>query len=263
MIQIWGCSRTASKAYMYLLEHYSEINVTKEVHVLPSFGKYQFFKEYLKYKFRHKNLKVFANNLEQIRDASYWRGNDFDKKTFYEKISGYQFIDFFIAVKALFETDRVVQGKRISGAKFPSHIFYFPLFLKKFYKGKFILLARNPIEIYKSQINKHNVTSFPKKYMMLVWVTVMFSLTMFYVFLYRSKKNVHFIKFCMFKADRKNTIKKLCTFLNIEFKNKMLYLPKKGSSFKGAKKVISVSGFEKFFLKLFTCIPYRYYKKIN
>ncbi|MEL7146736.1 MAG: sulfotransferase [Bacteroidota bacterium] len=255
MIFFFGCSRTASKAYQHILNQHTDIHISRELHLISSPRKKSLYLVYLKYRWRHRSLPKLCAELATLRSSTYWRTKQYDAGLFLEylKENDIQTIGFKTLVRALMDFDAQKNGKAILGAKFPAHIFFFPVFryLWGFKNGKYIFLARKPRDIVFSQFNKHEMRNPLLRISMVLYVAFMFDFTIFYSKFF-SKKNVHFIKYEDFKVNREKVVQDLCVFTGQQYHSGMIQVKVFDSLIRKDTTAYQLSGFENVLLQIAT-----------
>lgn len=119
----------------------------------------------------------------------------------------------------------------IVGEKTPGHIFYLSLLIKKFPDARFIIMVRDPRACYISentklinaQSNPININTFITR-----WASVSF-LARFYQNKY--PQQVQVFKYEELILSPENTLRQACSFLGIDFSDKMLEAKVTNSSF--------------------------------
>ncbi|WP_169513380.1 sulfotransferase family protein [Flexithrix dorotheae] len=240
-IFIVGMPRTGSKIFKNIVNHNSNINISPEIFfITPSWIRHDFInltKSKLGRIESEENLQKLVNLMfDNTFFGTYWRdikGNKSDMLAILKKTDK-SFKEIFIA---LLKYDAHINGKTKIGAKFPVHIASAKKLQNWFPEAKFIHLNRHPLAIYNSQKRKHlkNQKGWFNRQKMSFKILIVTILT------YRSSCN-------FFKANRNNSnylmctyenlindseevIKRLCEFLEINYKQEMLYPPAKGSSY--------------------------------
>ncbi|MDW3193287.1 MAG: sulfotransferase [Cytophagales bacterium] len=252
MVFFLGCSRTASKGYMHVLNEHTTYNVTRELHLHKKNKGNTVYKCYQKFS-SNKNVGLLAQELENLKNASYWKSDDFVAQKFQKFLekTNTANLTYWGLVSKILEFDSDQKNKEFCGAKFPLHIAYFPTLKKHFPKSQFVFLARDPLTMAFSQFNKHKMTSFSRRFTMLLYTAIMFNCTILFGNIFRPK-NSTFISYENFKADKRKIIQDLCKFLNITFDEEMLDIPVLGSRIQTDSSPYKLSKLESLGLKVFT-----------
>ncbi|MFY0593580.1 sulfotransferase [Roseivirga sp.] len=226
MLFIVGSSRTASKAYMHLLNVHTHFNITRELHLHKRKGPGCIKAKLKAFNSNKLDLGALANELGQLSNASYWKSDDFKPDGFKKFLAQKDFkkLSYSQLVDLLLEHDKLNNEKIQAGAKFPMHISFFPILKNWYPKEKFIFLCRNPADVAFSQFNKHRLEKPTGRFIMLVYTAIMFNFTVLWGNLLKPKNSI-FIPYELFKKDRQNVIQQLCEFLELRFNPAMLDLP--------------------------------------
>lgn len=261
MLFIFGCSRTASKAYMHLFNKHTHYNITRELHLHKKRGANSINGKLHLFNQEHGSTQKLANDLAKLYNASYWKSEDFEAHGFSNFLSekNVKKLDYSTIVKLILEYDKLRQEKRFCGAKFPIHIAFFPIFKKWYPSGQYIFLCREPSSIAYSQFNKHELNRTKKRVSMLLYTSIMFNFTVLWGYLWKSQNSI-FIPYETFKNQQKAVITELCKFLKLEFNNEMLSLPVLGSRMQENKASYELKLWEKVLIKVFT-FPFGYIYK--
>lgn len=254
MVFIFGCSRTGSKAYMHMFSEHLGIHLTRELHLFSSFAKQSFLRKYIEYRYGHRNNARLAHEFPKLKNASYWRSDDYDANAFEKYLDEHKkgrTLRFWELFHTLLSFDRDQHGKETGGAKFPAHVMCYPLIKRKYPKAQYIFLARRPEDILFSQFNKHEMRKTLPRLAMIIHMVVMFNFTLFYARLW-SRNKVYFVKYEDFKNDRDATLTGLCRFLGREYKKDMADLPILGSRMKKERDPFYLSGREKALVRILT-----------
>jgi len=183
MIFFFGCSRTASKAYQYILNEYTQVNIARELHLISGITKKSLYRVYYKYKFQHKNIEKLCAELGTLRSATYWKTKQFDAEVFkyYLENKEIKKLNFKALILNIIEFDAHKNKKEIIGAKFLVHIFFYPPFkrLWGFNQAKYIFLVRKSKDILFSPFNKHEMKNRSTRMAMVFYVAFMFNFTFF------------------------------------------------------------------------------------
>jgi len=238
---IVGMPRTGSKIYKNIINHHSTINISPEIFYLtPKWIREDFVSV-------SQSLIGELNNdqdLERLTSlmfqnkffGTYWRdikGEEKDMLALLKKTDK-SYKEIFIAI---LKFDALANNKTQLGAKFPVHITKAHSLQKWFPSAKFVHINRHPLAIYNSQKRKHlkDKKGITKKLLML---TKVFLAT---IIAYRSSfsfnrinKNNNNYKLFEYEALTKSPeeqVKRLCEFLEIDYKPDMLLPPVKDSSY--------------------------------
>ena len=251
---ILGCARTGSKIYMKIINDYSTINITPELHFLTPFWIHKDFvssvKENIRDLEKDSNIPklidfMYSSNLE----GSFWKSiknRNLDKKNLENKImkSDRSFENIF---RILLEEHAKSKNKKIPGAKFPVHFSYISKLLKWYPNCKIVFLIRDPRAMYASNAVGFIKESWSNYRATLIRVKI-FMLTIIYFIWavkihkkYLNLKNYRLFRFEDIISEPEKYIPKLCEFLEIEFESEMLYPSVVDSSYHKEKK----RGFDK------------------
>lgn len=251
---IVGCGRAGSKIYMKILNEYSTINITPELHFLyPSWIRKDFV----------SNVKENVGDLKQVSnipklfelmysgnlEGSFWKSiknRKINKKTLENRIikSDRSFKSLF---GILLDEHAKSKEKTIPGAKFPVHFSYIPKLLKWYPHCKLVFLIRDPRAMYASwavRLTKKSRPNFKanlKRPIILMITIIQFIWAVKTHKKYLHLKNYHLFRFEDIISQPEKYIPKLCQFLEIEFKSEMLNPPVMGSSYHKDRK----TGFDK------------------
>ncbi|MFW6149155.1 MAG: sulfotransferase family protein [Atribacterota bacterium] len=251
---IVGCSRTGSKIYMKILNEYSPINITPELHFLaPSWIRKDFVS---KVKVNIGDLEKDSNIPKLIDlmysgqlDGSFWssiENRNLDKKKLQNQIikSDRSFKSIF---GILLEGHAKSKDKTNPGAKFPVHFSYIRKLLEWYPNCKIVHLIRDPRAMYASNALGHSKKSRSNLVSNLIRLKILLFTIIQFIWAVRiHKKYLHLENYCLFKfediiSQPEEFIPKLCQFLEIEFKSEMLHPPVMGSSYHKMEK----RGFDK------------------
>ena len=251
---ILGCPRTGSKIYMKMLNDYSPINITPELHFLiPSWIRKDFVsrvKETIGDLKKDNNIPklidlMYSGNLE----GSFWRSinnRNIDKTTLEHRIinSNRSFGNIF---SILLEEHAKTKHKEIPGAKFPVHFSYLSKLLQWYPNCKIVYLIRDPRAIYASNAIGAGKKSSSYIKSILIRTKIFFQTIIYFNWAvkihnkYSHLKNYHLFRFEDIIIHPEKYMPELCTFLEIDFQSDMLHPPVMDSSFHTMKK----KGFDK------------------
>lgn len=246
---------------MHVLNEHSAFNVTKELHLHKKSRGNTVYKAFLNYK-KNQDLEVLSEDLGKINNASFWKSNNYDAKSFHVFLKKKEVTDFnyWQLIRFILEFDCSQNGKKEAGAKFPLHIAYFPFFKKRFSTDSYIFLARDPKNIAFSQFNKHKLKSRIRRLSMVFYTAIMFNLTIFYGKVVAPKKSI-LLSYENFKNNRNETTQKLCEFLEIPFNSEMTEIPVLGSRIEVDSTPYQLNVLESAILKFLTFPFSTIYKK--
>jgi len=252
---IIGCQRTGSTMLSNLINRHSNIDILGEVHLIEPFWIHNDFVRTVKNKIGNlqsdENIYKLVNMMSSGKlFGPFWESFDLNRKNLIDKIlrSDRSLKSIFTA---LLSENMITNGKTRCGAKFPVHFSYINILLNWFPNCKIIHMVRDVRGIYSSQANKYLIRSGHAKssdrirdnvigksankmlikLKMLLFICIQFP--------WASKTHTRFCKLPNYKllryedliANPDTTLKELCGFLGIEFKNDMLYPRVINSSF--------------------------------
>jgi hypothetical protein len=243
---ILGPARTGSKIYMNILNEHTSIDIMPELHFLSPFWIRKDFVSTVKKSVGDLNLDANIPKLINLLyskqlNGSFWNSIDLDKNRLQKAI-----ISSDKSFKSLFEIllkeHADYNNKLIPGAKFPVHFSYISTLLEWFPQCKIIFLIRDPRAIFCSNVRKYLKTShFSFINILTVIKILIYSIHQFKSAVRIHKKYEHLHNYELFKfedviIDSEKYIKKLCRFLDVEFKSEMLLPHVVDSSYHSEKK---------------------------
>jgi hypothetical protein len=246
---ILGCSRTGSKIYMSILNDYSPINITQELHYLNTPWRNIFYRKDFVRMVKNKIGDLNDNkNVSKLIDliyskkleGSFW---DFIEKRNLNKYNLEKKIlnsdrSFKIIFKIILEEHAEANNKKIYGAKFPVNSSYIRLLMEWFPNSKIVFLIRDPRAIFASLSGgfRKKITSKNKIFntrILLMFSTILqFNKAVKNYKKYSQRENYFLIRFEDIITQPEKYLKRLCNFLEIEFKKEMLLPSVFDSSFK-------------------------------
>lgn len=257
IVFILGPSRTGSKIYMNILNQFSVINITPEINYINSVWRNFFFRKDFVNTVKNKvgdlnkdsNIpKLIDLMFSNVLEGSFW---NLIKKRNINRLSLEKRIlksdrSFNNILKIVLEEHAKSNDKKIPGAKFPLHFSHISKILNWYPNCKIVFLIRDPRAIYASFLkifsNKLNSKNKRIKKILTFWITIIRFKKAANIYLkYSHLENLQLYKFEDIIIEPEKNIKKLCNFLEIEFKPEMLFPPVFGSSYKIKKKI----GFDK------------------
>lgn len=242
---IIGIARTGSKIYKNILNEWSDIHVSNELHFLFPPWIMKDFRTYVDEKIG--NLKIDSNIPPLINlmysgalNGTFWKGEIHNinreklEKRILESDRSYRSI-----FKILVEESAKAKNKKIAGAKFPVNIVYVPTLVQWFPNAKFVHIIRDPRAIYVSMVLKDiknfNVKSKIVKFIIalgrLIYLIWQFKMAAKIHRKYRNWDNYYLSRFEDIVSEPEIYLRRLCKFLEIEFKEEMLYPPVVDSSY--------------------------------
>ena len=177
-----------------------------------------------------------------------------------------RFLESDRSFKSFFEIildeDRLQQQKIIGGEKTPSHLFHVKTLMEWFPNAKVIQILRNPKDVLASEVTKKIKPDYPLKkknffYNLGLFVSVTFSWNKAVQLDKKYKadypNNYYLVKYEDLLKDHRATVQKVCSFLNIDFREDMLNPPIVDTSFTDSnrakinteKKFVFSGGFNK------------------
>ncbi len=258
---IIGTARTGSKIYMNLLNEYSEINIVGELGFLDKFPN----------KIRNNVKSTIKSKIGNIEDESdidklieLFYSGDLDS-TFWNSENGIHSINKEDLKNRILESDKSYKkifsiiieehtkskNKEIPGAKFPVRIHCVPTLMDWFPEAKYIHLVRDPRAIYPSSVlhqmeylSKNNIPTAKPLQKIFTLFNLVNSYNKSYEIYdkYNSLDNYLLLRFEDVVSSPEKYLEKMCSFLNIEFKDEMLYPPRTDSSYDREN---SKNGFDK------------------
>lgn len=258
---IIGTARTGSKIYKNLLSNYSDINISGEIHLLEPAWLRKDLKGIIKKKVGSLESD---SNVNQLLELLYSGEPGF---TFFRNESEIGSINKERLKEAILRSNRYYKGlltvlleehakaknKKRAGAKFPVNIVYAEKLLEWYPDAKIIHLTRDPRAIYPSmQRNILKITqSYNKSFVKLGFLIKIFTMSyLVHQYKYSARffqkhntmDNYYLSRFEDIVSKPEEHIRKLCSFLGINFKEELLYPPVSDSSFKAETQV---EGFNK------------------
>lgn len=251
---ILGCPRTGSKIYMKILNDYSPINITPELHFLIPFWIRKDFVTTVKENIG--DLKQDTNIPKLITlmysgklQGSFWKSiknRNIDKKKLENKILKSD-RSFEKILTILLEEHAILKHKETPGAKFPVHFSHISKLLKWYPNCKIIFLLRDPRAIYASNAigstkkSSSNIKSTIIRLKILIQTIIYFRWAVKIHKKHSHMKNYQLSRFEDIINKPEKHMPELCKFLEIEFKQEMLTPPVIDSSFHKNRK----KGFDK------------------
>ena len=244
---IIGCQRTGTTMLASILNLYSEIDIMPEMHILAPFWLHKDFV----YKInktvgdlqKDENIPRLVNLIHSKQlFGIFWKSFDLDTKIIEKQI-----MDSDRSIKSIFQILLLEhcksRNKLISGAKFPVHFSYINILLEWFPKCKIIHTIRDVRGIYSSQANKYILKPTMAKesdklnkyqtgsrfknsllrLQMLVFICLQFSWA---AKIHKKAKNLPNYKLLRYEdivLQPEKSLKNICNFLKIDFKEEMLY----------------------------------------
>jgi len=238
---IVGMPRTGSKIYQFAINDNSEVKISHEIFFLAP----QWSRKDVQSIIRDE-IGALDNDqsLEQLADmifarkfnGTYWNLIDGDRQKFLKLLRDCDRSSKAV-LKCILEFDALKDGKSMIGAKFPVHITDANTLLNWFPGARIVHLNRNPLAIYSSQKKKHGrgAKSFPGKIISLLKVLLgtvasYRSSTRFYL-KHHQKENYALFNYEDLVQDPEAQIRRLCQFIGVEYKDEMLNLPYRDSSY--------------------------------
>jgi hypothetical protein len=257
---LMGSARSGSKIYLNILEKHSDIAIAPEIKFWFPWPWEKCVVNLIEDNNFLKNKSAIERFVEQLWngevDSTFWhliRGGEINlkKNEIMEKIyrSDRSYKSIF---KIFIDSYRDFKGKKISGAQYPMHPYYYPTIMNWFPEGKFLQLCREPRPSLASHLHKEHFqriirqklkNGMPEKlYEIFLLVYGIFNYNLA-AYQYKKNKNdlMFLCKFEEFIINPKKSIKNLCKFLKIRYTEDMLNPPIKDSSFNMEKK----RGFDK------------------
>lgn len=247
---ILGCSRTGSKIYMNILNKYSDIHITHEMHFINPRWLHQDFIRTVRNRIGDLQDDNNVEKLLELMDqkalyGSFWKHFDYNREDLKQKLlkSSRTSKEVF---EILLSIDAMRNGKSRCGAKFPLHFSYAPLLLEWFPDCKIIFITRDPRAMFVSQSmkplsRKHIKVS---KYIFRQYidsVVAFIHINIQYLWAYRAHKklngmpNYYLSRYEDIVSSPKEYILRLCEFLDIEYHEDMVSTPAQDSSYAGKK----------------------------
>jgi hypothetical protein len=253
---IVGVARTGSKIYTNILNEYSQINVTSELHFLCPRWIRKDFRYHLRKsvgyidspnKVRDLINLMYSGKLngtfwvQKSSNASYSPNNinALDKEVLEQEILNSTKSDKEI-FRVLVEQHMIARNKKRGGAKFPVDISFVPVLMDWFPQSQFIHIIRDPRAIYASMVlrdmNTYSMLGNMKKFS--IGIKRLFYLRRQYkqaVRIHNNCKNMNNYYLSRFEdivTNPEKNLRKLCAFLQIDFNDNMLYPAIRDSSYK-------------------------------
>ncbi len=272
-IFIVGMPRTGSKVYQNIISSNSDIHISNEIH-------------YINPKWIRKDAASIIDDeigkidseakLQKLVDycfatkffGTYWNWMKGTKEELYTLIEqsdrSHQAI-----LESVLIFDAAAHGKQKAGAKFPVHVTQSQILFDWYPNCKVLHLTRNPLAIYASQKKKHrgwqegNLKKFIATCKILMGTFISYKIAFKF-----HEKNASNPAYVLFRYEDLTTqpeavIKRICEFVDIDFKDEMLNPPAKDSSYQDATTTKGIyqgslnrwqdelNGFEKAILKIF------------
>jgi hypothetical protein len=263
---IIGIARTGSKIYMNILNKHSEIDVLTELHFLAPRWVRKDFRYYVKKNIGNINTKNDVLKLMNLMysgtlNGTFWVTDSEDNLDLQNRITGLDKDKLTMEIlnstksykeifKILMEQHAIARNKKKGGAKFPVDIAFVPDLINWFPDSKFVHIIRDPRAVYSSMVLsdlKQSSTS-KKRNKYLIGLLRLFYLWRQYkkaMKLHRRFKNMSNYYISRFEdiiLRPEKYLKQLCEFLEIDFKENMMFPPVVDSSFGASNKKI---GFDK------------------
>lgn len=276
LVFIIGVARTGSKIYRNIINNNTDINILNEMHYIsPRWIRKDFIhstKKYMKKAKKNNNYDELINILYSNKlKGTFWNTNDWgkelpnniallDKEKLKREIENDVVNYKSIFFKIIYEHTKR-RGKHVGGAKFPVEISYTYKLLKWFPNSKIIHIIRDPRAIYASMVYNDfkNFKGLKKLFKPIIRIYRMLFLIDQYKKAYKVHKDLknnkyYFLsKFEDIVINPEKNIKELCEYLNVEYKEDMLYPPMVNSSFNQNKNKIGLNN----------DAVYRWKKKVN
>ena len=232
---IVGCSRTGSTLQQHLLNAYSDVDIAPEMHFLaPRWLRKDFvtqvkdhvgelkkddrIDELIRFMRSGKPQGAFWQEFITLNiDASYLR------KRIVDSDRGFQSV-----FDALLGAHARANHKEIWGAKFPVHLSYTPKLIEWYPQCRIVHTIRDPRAIFSSQFHKHcrQCSTRARKIEVGILQFIHISLQLFWAAKIHAKLKPYSNYFpCKYEEvvlKPEETLKRLCSFLEIEFNPEML-----------------------------------------
>jgi hypothetical protein len=233
---IIGCSRTGSKIYMNILSRFSDINISPEIHYISPHWIRKDFVSHL----REIGDLSDDNNVEKLVwlmaernfHGSFW--NQFNMPT---EMLRLRIIRSDRSLKSIFEIllslHAELNKKNRFGAKFPVHFSYADKLMEWFPECKIVHITRDPRAIYSSHSKKMNdqYRGYVSKFVSFIHISMQFKWAGRIHGSLKGLPNYYLSRYEDIVASPDIYIRRLCDFLETEFKEEMLVPPVQDSSF--------------------------------
>lgn len=237
-----GCPRTGSKIYMKVLNNFTDINISEEIHYLhPKFLHKDFVRVVKDEIGSLKNEKDVDELIDLIRDrnrlfGTFWKKHNLDLDAFKLAIlkSDLSFESIF---KIILVEDANSKNKDRCGAKFPMHFSFLNVLFEWTSNCKVVHIIRDPRAIYASQLKKHlKKTSNPVKKKLLrikilFYIIVIYKWDTFIQKKYSNYQNYHISKYEDLVNDFDTKMKQICNFIDVKYDVRMENIPVRDSSY--------------------------------
>lgn len=254
-IFIIGCQRTGTTMLSNLLNQHSDIDVMSEIHLYEPYWLHKDFVQEVK---RQVGDLSEDKKISKLMDLMYskkmfgvfWQNFNLDRKKIYAKILASD-----RSIKSIFSIllseNRNENKKKRCGAKFPVHFSYLYILLEWFPKCKIIHMARDVRGIYSSQANKYLIrpghaeasdrirklpigkkaNKFLIRMKMLLFICIQFPWAANVHSTSKHLSNYRLLRYEDLILYPEQSLKSICAFLEIDFKEEMLYPRVINSSF--------------------------------
>ncbi len=253
---IIGVARTGSQMLRYILNEWSPVHISDEIHYLlpPWIGK-----EDAKTKIGtiRKKKNFSTNDLIDLfysgaMYGNYWKDElpNIDKDLLKRLLDSCEILDDKCILRSLILSNALSNNKSIAGAKFPLNIMYSELLFEWFPEAKIIHLVRDPRAIYASMVKKDMKNKGIKSKMGAVHI---YLYRFFYLIQqykkaaqihqkHKNDKNYLLVKFEDLILQPEDTLRVITKFLDVEFNKNMVNPPVIDSSYTNNKVKV---GFDK------------------
>lgn len=240
---IVGVGRSGTKFLQSVLNGHPEVNISTETQFLSSALHNGFIKTATKIGDLKddKNLETLVDKMfnNQVFGAFWKRKILKDKQSILQKFKASDRA-FKTLFRIIIEEDMLQNHKTIAGEKTPSHLYHVDTLLEWFPQAKIIQIIRDPRKVLASEMHKNLKPDHPLKkgsafynlsllfYVLINWNN---SIKLDKKYKHKYPENYTSVRYEDLLKDHENTIRKVCSFLNLEFNTNMLNPPVRGSSF--------------------------------
>ena len=226
---------------MSLLNGYSEINISPEMHILEPFWLHKDFHTKVRSSFSEIDSEQKVDDLINMMynkefSGSFWNLIEIDKYKLKQDIKESDRTTESL-FKILIANDAELKGKQRAGAKFPVHFSYVSTLTDWFPDCKILHLTRDPRAIYASQSKRYaskKKSSLAKsaiRFTTLVYITLSYRWAGLIHNRYKNNQNYLLSRFEDTVTQPETQLRRICDFLRIDYTPEMLHPKVQDSSF--------------------------------
>lgn len=249
IVFILGVARTGSKIYKNILNENSDIDIIEELQFLvPAFIRKDVYSYMNEINVKNKDKYIeellclfYSKNI----DGPFWLNDQgigiIEKSRLRKQLRKYK-ISIDNIMRILMYEHAKIKNKKNCGAKFPVNIAYSNVLYEMFPNEKYIHIIRDPRAIYPSMLRNH-ISYFSEKnrkykylrpiipFLSFIYLIYQYKLSYNFHITHNGSDNYHLQKFEILIIEPKKSLLNICEFLDIEFKESMLYPPVVDSSY--------------------------------